>query len=130
MRRILYPLIFLLILGGIGYYFFFTSHPLGEIPDLSKLISTSSVPTTYAGIVANHALWPKEVTLRVSLKTPIMVNGKEAGFSTVAAGTTCKVLHLTSDGRVEILVNGSKMAIAQKDTDLMERVGGAASQKP
>jgi hypothetical protein len=77
-------------------------------------------------IVANRALWPKEVILKKQTIFPAVVNGKEVGKITLPAGITVQIYKIEPD-RVAVIYKGGGAWVQVAETDLLERV--RASQR-
>jgi len=77
-------------------------------------------PLTVDAVVANRALWPKEVTVNVQHQVPIIVNGKASGSMQATPGRVYPVKSVDAAG-VHVDAHGAPLTFPVTDTDLLTR---------
>lgn len=83
--------------------------------------TASSAPLTLEQIAGNRSLWPKVVTLKKKTVFPAVIDGKEAGKISLAAGATVQ-LYRVENQKLGVVYNGGGAWVQPEDTDLLERV--------
>ena len=82
---------------------------------------------------ASHAQAPQKTgVLREPVQIPLVMNGKQVGMSTVAAGTKVQVVS-EADGKVQIAVSGGQVWVAPEKVDEVQeapRVVQSPAPKP
>jgi len=77
-------------------------------------------PLTVDAVIANRALWPKEVTVNVQHQVPIIVNGKSSGSMQANPGRVYTVKSVDATG-VHVDAHGAPLTFPAADTDLLTR---------
>lgn len=77
-------------------------------------------PLTVDAVIANRALWPKEVTVNVQHQVPIIVNGKSSGSMQANPGRVYTVKSVDAAG-VHVDAHGAPLTFPATDTDLLVR---------
>lgn len=99
-------------------------------PEANQPLKTTSAPTPFINldqIASNRSLWPKDVTLKKPIVFPAVVDGKEVGKVTVAAGTAVQLYRIEHQ-KLAVVYNGGGAWVQLAETDLAERVH--ALQRP
>jgi len=93
---------------------------------LSCALAQENIPL--ATIEADHALWPREVTVNVAHLAPIVVNGKPAGSMQAPAGRIYPLKSVGPKG-VTVDVFGSELTFPEAETDLAARAAQIKAQQ-
>ena len=72
-------------------------------------------------IAADRSLWPKDVILKKPIVFPAVVDGKEVGKVTVAAGTAVQLYRIEHQ-KLALVYNGGGAWVQPAETDLAERL--------
>jgi hypothetical protein len=98
-------------------------------PPKSSVESKSSAPSAAAlaeKLIRLRSRWPKEVTLRDKSEFPEFEAGKLTGTHTEQAGVILRLISVEKNG-VLVLVSNSPAILRLEQTDLIDRMGGAAA---
>jgi len=87
---------------------------------LITLVAAQADELMVEAIAANPELWPKEVTVNVALKVPMVVNGQSVGTMNLPAGRTLPVKTVSVDS-VVVTAGNSPLPVSVADTDLLSR---------
>ncbi|HEY5740905.1 MAG TPA: thioredoxin-like domain-containing protein [Terrimicrobiaceae bacterium] len=77
-------------------------------------------PLTIDLLVANRALWPREVTVKVAHEVPLLVNGKLSGSMQVPAGRNYPIKFIEAE-KIGVDALGSSLTFSPADTDILAR---------
>ena len=82
-------------------------------------ITTPHTPD-FQTIAADKNFWPQNVILKVDTGFPLMLNGKQAGIVTVAAGTTVQLISVNANGELAVTKNGNQAKVLAEKTNFAE----------